>query len=576
MNISKNDINDKLNNNIQNDNFLNLHSSRKILNTVSKLHSSEKFKSNNINSNKYKTFGKPTSKSVSFKTLKKENILTNENMKFSKSVFKDYYVQERDKIASRLKVKYCEDSQIIFTEWLSTFTSIFVSYIFLRCSKNLLTPIPTLIVSVCLLQLSLMKKKELTKKSLETKKLMKIKDVDKFLEQVMNINDRKKYNIYDVAIYKMNYCFSNKKNLFEKIFFFIKKENDCEKIDECNNEKSDEDEDENDSIKENNIESDLHEFDLLLLKFTPTNIFEYSNETNNKNKMIIDYLKPYLKSDNIDMLLNEFEKSSTNAIALCIFYIDAKWKNGKSSFAGLHNFKSYGYNEMKHFFFFEGECKIFSGKDIEVVSIPLLIEGMDNKNLEFVMIRPLDGVRYATELNKIGEICRLINIELSLIKSCQSTILMPVIYPPLIDSLEKINFIGERTLFYSCTKSAAFKDIYDSTNLDGLYYYSSLFIDENGIKSESENKNKSNEKINNNLLKGKKYNIRMDVPFHYAIIDTTSNDTILIGSFYGNYLSKFQRIITAENLKKLNEEKNKRRTKFSDKTQTKKINICCK
>uniref|UniRef100_A0AAF5I084 GOLD domain-containing protein n=1 Tax=Strongyloides stercoralis TaxID=6248 RepID=A0AAF5I084_STRER len=431
MNISKNDINDKLNNNIQNDNFLNLHSSRKILNTVSKLHSSEKFKSNNINSNKYKTFGKPTSKSVSFKTLKKENILTNENMKFSKSVFKDYYVQERDKIASRLKVKYCEDSQIIFTEWLSTFTSIFVSYIFLRCSKNLLTPIPTLIVSVCLLQLSLMKKKELTKKSLETKKLMKIKDVDKFLEQVMNINDRKKYNIYDVAIYKMNYCFKN----------------DCEKIDECNNEKSDEDEDENDK-------SDLHEFDLLLLKFTPTNIFEYSNETNNKNKMIIDYLKPYLKSDNIDMLLNEFEKSSTNAIALCIFYIDAKWKNGKSSFAGLHNFKSYG------------ECKIFSGKDIEVVSIPLLIEGMDNKNLEFVMIRPLDGVRYATELNKIGEICRLINIELS-----------------------------ERTLFYSCTKSAAFKDIYDSTNLDGLYYYSSLFIDENG----------------------KKYNIRMDHIFSYNI-----------------------------------------------------------
>ncbi|CEF65414.1 Hypothetical protein SRAE_2000009400 [Strongyloides ratti] len=510
----------------------------------------------------------PNSKSISLKFLKKGYTPNIENMNFSKSVFKNYYVLERDKVASRLKVKYCEDSQIIFIEWLSTFNSIFVSHIFLRCSKSLLTPIPTFIISLCLLQLSLMKKKELCNKSLENDKIIKIKNVDEFLEQVMNINDRKKFNIYDVAIYKINNMLNNKKNFFEKIYFFIKKRDNDKKNDKSYNDSDD---------NEYEIEDENNDFKSLLLNFSPKNTFEYSHNINDYNiKMIINHLKPYIKINDINMLVEKFKKDSTNAIAVCIFNIDAKWKNGKSSFAGLHNFKSHGYNEMKDFFVFEGECRIINGNDIEIISIPLLVEGSENRNLEFVMIRPLDGVRYCAGLKKIGEICRLINIELNLIEPCQCKILMPVIHSPIVDSLENINFIGEKTLFYSCTKSATFKNIYDSTNLDGLYYYSSLFINKNGIKSNNNNnENKNNSITNDNLLKDKKYNIRMDIPFHYAILDRTSKDTILIGSYYGNYISNFQRIITVENLKKLNEEKLKKRMNLLKNTQTEKNYNCC-
>uniref|UniRef100_A0A0K0F650 GRAM domain-containing protein n=1 Tax=Strongyloides venezuelensis TaxID=75913 RepID=A0A0K0F650_STRVS len=548
-------------------------------NVKSKLNVSEQCTYDDTYADNIKLQKKILSRSMTYKALGKKNVSKNEDMEYFKSAFKNYCVQETDKIASRLKVKYSLNSQLIFNEWLSIFTSIFVSHIFLRYSKRLVIPIPSFIVSLSLLQLSLMKKKELIDKSLAHEEKSKIKDVDSFLGQVMNINDRKKVDIYYYGINKLTFMMNTCENFAEKIYFFIKKIKDSKtnkaKITTSEDDDNIESKDIDESEISDNIEDD--QFVSILLDFSPNNVFEFSKEINSDEMTTIkNLLNPYLTSNDVKLLSKEFKKDTTTSMAVCISYINAIWKNGVSSSAGSHIFKSFGYSKAQDFFYFEGECKTFNGKDIEVVSIPLSIEGT-NKQLEFVMIRPLDGIRYGNQLQKIGEICQRVNIELNIADSSKNTILIPIIQFPLMDSLENINFIGEKTLFYSCTKSAAYKDIHDSTSLNGLYYFSSLSITKNGIKSmnNTKDKNKNNKEINENSLKGKKYNIRMDIPFHYAIIDTTSNHTILIGSYFGNYVSNFQRIITKENLKKLNEDKLLRRMKRLKQEQKKKVKVCC-
>uniref|UniRef100_A0A0N4ZN22 RanBD1 domain-containing protein n=1 Tax=Parastrongyloides trichosuri TaxID=131310 RepID=A0A0N4ZN22_PARTI len=506
------------------------------------------------------------SKSVSLKYTYDNLVLPRiKNNESFKNAFKNYCVQEKDIIASRLRVKYSKNNNLIFIEWFSTFSSIFVSNIFLKSTKKLVSPIPTFIISLCLLQLTLMKKREL-KNVLSNEKRSKIEDVEAFLEQVMNINDRRKNEIYDEAMYKLKYMMNNDKNFYEKFYYFIKKNGEKEDI-ECGTNELDD--------NSNEVCDTTTSTDSMVIDIPLNNVFEFSNKSIEKE--INKILKPYIKLNVINLLSEELEKESTNSIAICFSYINAKWKNGKSFSAGLHNFKFYGQTEMRDFFSFEGECKILRGKDIEVISIPLFIEGQLDRKLEFIMIRPLDGVRYSTELKKIGEICRRVNIELNLTDSIHISVLIPVIQVNDTDNIENINFIGNKTLFQSCAKSAAFETIYDAMNIDGLYYLSSLCINKNGIKSNIHDRGDSEHDLcNSDILENrKKYNIRMDIPFHYAIIDTSSNHTIYIGSYFGNYVSNLQRIITPDNLKKINEEKIKRRMKWIKQKPSTKINVCC-